>query len=392
MKLFIVLSRVPYPLDKGDKLRAFQFIRFLSEYHDIYLFCLNDKRLHPEAISQLKQYCKAIHIFNLSKTGIFFNLIKTFFSGKPFQVGYFYNSKAKRKLNALIEDIKPDHIFCQLARMAEYVRNIDIAKTLDYQDVFSYGIKRRLQSETVYLLPVLKSEYKRMLKYENEIFSSFDHKLIISKADRDLIPHPDRNQIHVLPNGVDVSYYKPVTTEKEIDVLFTGNMSYPPNIDACQFLVNEILPLVHEKMPNVRLMLAGSSPHFLVRKLESEHVIITGWVDDMRQMYAKTKIFIAPMRMGTGLQNKLLEAMAMQLPCITTALANDALKASVGEKILLSSSAAGHARNICELLENKELADKIALNGYNFVIENYNWERNIVLLNQIINNKEHAVS
>jgi len=170
-------------------------------------------------------------------------------------------------------------------------------------------------------------------------------------------------------------------------------MSYPPKIDSCQFLVNEILALVLEKLPNVRLMLAGSSPHFLVRKLESKNVIVTGWVDDMRLMYAKSRVFIAPMRMGTGLQNKLLEAMAMQLPCITTALANDALKASVGDKILISATAEGAARNICYLLENKEMADKIAQNGHNFVVDNYNWERNIALLNQIMNNnKEHAVS
>ncbi|MCX6231357.1 MAG: glycosyltransferase [Bacteroidetes bacterium] len=388
MKLFVVLSRVPYPLDKGDKLRAFQFIRFLSEYHDIYLYCLNENSLHPDALNQLKPYCKEIYLFNLSKTSIFINLIKAFFNGKPFQVGYFFNSKAKKQINSLIESIQPDHIFCQLARMAEYVKDFNIPKTLDYQDVFSYGIKRRMQNETVYLLPVLKSEYKRMLRYENEIFGYFNHKLIISETDRDLIPHPDNKDIHVLPNGVDTSYYQPIDTEKEFDILFTGNMSYPPNIDACQFLVNEILPLVHKRIPGAKVMLAGSSPHFLVKKLESDYVVVTGWVDDMRLSYAKAKVFIAPMRIGTGLQNKLLEAMAMQLPCITTPLANDALKANEGSEIFVNLSAQWLAKNICDLLENTELSDKIALNGYDFVIQNFNWKKNIKVLHQIISKTE----
>jgi len=386
MKIFVVLSRVPYPLDKGDKLRAFNFIRYLSAFHDIYLCCLNEHPLHPDALAVLKPYCKEIFIINLSKTGIVFNIFKALFSGKPFQTGYFYSCKAKKQIQSIIERIAPDHIFCQLIRMAEYVKDIAIPKTIDYQDAFSYGIKRRMQRDPFYFWPVLQSEYKRLLKYEKDIFSYFDHKIIISDTDRDLIVHPQKAEIHVISNGVDTSYYQFRITEKEYDILFTGNMAYPPNIDACQFIVNEILPLVVKKYPMVKVLLAGASPHYIVKKLASKNVEVSGWVNDMRDSYLKSKIFVAPMRIGTGLQNKLLEAMAMQLPCITTTLANDALKAGENKDVLIGDTAEDIANQICLLLENKNLSIELASNGYKFVHKNFNWKSIIEHLNQIITN------
>ncbi len=386
MKLFVVLSRVPFPLDKGDKLRAFNFIRHLSAYHDIYLCCLNENSLHPEAIAKIQPYCKEIHIVKLSKAGIVFNLFKAFFNGKPFQIGYFYSSRAQQQINDLITKIEPDHIFCQLCRMAEYVKELHIPKTIDYQDVFSYGVKRRLMTDAFYLKPLLHSEYKRMLKYEASIFECFDHKIIISETDRNLIPHTQKQEIHVLPNGVDVSYYHAIHSQKAYDILFTGNMAYPPNIDACQFLVNEIMPLVWTIYPEVKVMLAGASPHVLVKKLQSEKVEVTGWVEDMRKCYAQSKIFIAPMRIGTGLQNKLLEAMAMQLPCITTPLANDALKAIENEAVLIGDTAEELAQHIVFLLENENKSNEMALNSLNFVTANFSWKNNIEQLDKIISN------
>jgi sugar transferase (PEP-CTERM/EpsH1 system associated) len=386
MKVFVVLSRVPYPLDKGDKLRAFNFIRYLSAYHDIYLCCLNENPLHPDALAKLKPYCKEIFIIKLSKITIAFNLFKSIFSAKPFQIGYFYSSKANRKIKAIIKTLQPDHIFCQLCRMAEYVKDLNIPKTIDYQDVFSYGVKRRMQRDSFYLQPLLNTEYKRLQKYEHDIFDCFDHKIIISETDRNLISHPKKKEIHILPNGVDTSYYQRLKIEKEYDILFTGNMAYPPNIDACQFLIKEILPLVIKKYPDCKVMLAGASPHFLVKKLQSDHVEVTGWVDDMRLCYSKSKIFIAPMRIGTGLQNKLLEAIAMKLPCITTSLANDALKAKEETEILIGNNAEQLADHICYLLENERTGNDMAFNAYNFVNTNYSWQHNIEQLNKIITN------
>ena len=172
MKIFVLLSRVPYPLIKGDKLRAFNQIKFLSKKNDIILCALNDSKIYKqEVIEALTPFCKSISIINLSKFSIYINIVKALFTGKPLQVGYFYSKKAKREIDKLIKITNPDHIFCQLIRVSEYVKNYNIHKTLDYQDVFSKGIERRMKISSFYFKPFLKLEYNRLKKYEDYIFN-----------------------------------------------------------------------------------------------------------------------------------------------------------------------------------------------------------------------------
>ncbi len=388
MKLFILLPRVPYPTEKGDKLRAFNQLKQLSKKYEIILCSLNDSFLHEDALTVLGQYAKSIYILNIPKSGMIVNLIKTIFSNIPLQVGYFYNKKIKKKIDAIIEKHKPDHIFCQLIRVAEYVKDVPLPKTLDYQDVFSKGVERRLASTPFYLRPFFRLEYRRLLAYEHDIFNKFENKIIISEPDRDLIPHPDREKIVVVRNGVDYSFFKPLERQQEYDLVFTGNMGYPPNINAAEFLVNKILPFVLKQKPGISLLIAGASPNLRVQVLKSENVEVTGWVSDMRECYACAGIFIAPMQIGTGLQNKLLEAMAMQIPCVTSQLANQALKAKENEEILVADTAEEYARHIISLLENPQKANEIALNGSNFVRKNYSWEKETGKIENLIDNTD----
>ena len=384
MRLFIILPRVPYPTEKGDKLRAFYQIRQLAKTHEVILCALNDGDLHEDAIPVLKKFVSAIHIIPLSKASIAVNLIKSLFSKKPLQVGYFYNTASAEKIHQLIAQYKPDHIFCQLIRVAEYARGIKIPKTLDYQDVFSKGIERRIAGAPFYLKPFLKIEYQRLLNYEHDIFSEFDHKIIISDSDRDLIPHPDRKEIVVVANGVDTAFFSPVDREKQYDLVFTGNMGYPPNIESAEYLVNRILPEVSRKIPGIRLLIAGANPHLRVMVLKSAQVTVTGWVPDIREAYSSARIFIAPMQLGTGLQNKILEAMAMRIPCITSPLAFSALHATAGKDILVAETPHEYAAHIMMLLENPDKAAEIARNGYEFVQRNFNWETETGKINEII--------
>lgn len=374
MKIFVLLPRFPYPLEKGDKLRAYNQLKYLSKNHEIHLCALSDIPVDNKYIEPVASFCTSVHIVKLNRFSIFLNLICAFFWGKPLQVGYFYNRKAKKKIHQLIAEIKPDHIYCQLIRVAQYVKAVNIPKTLDYQDVLSKGVERRIQKSPFYWKLVLRLEYKRLLKYEHEVFSWFDNKTIISKPDRDFIPHPDKDKIEIIINGVDTDFFKPMTVEKEYDLVFIGNMGYPPNVNASEYLVKEILPIVRQKKPNIKLTLAGATPHASVLALKSVNVHVTGWVEDIRECYAKAKIFIAPMQIGTGLQNKLLEAMAMKIPSITSPLANFALEAKDGLEILIGNSPQEYADHIIQLLENDELNKTIANNGYAFVHRNYNWD------------------
>jgi sugar transferase (PEP-CTERM/EpsH1 system associated) len=384
MKILVLLPRVPYPLEKGDKLRAYNHIKYLAKNNEIILCALNDTEVHPEAIKNLQPFCKSIHIFNISKFSIGINLMRAFFKGIPFQTGYFFNKKAQKEIDRIIVDEKPDHIFCQLVRVAEYMKDKSIPKTIDYQDVFSKGIGRRMENAPFYSKPIFRSEYNRLLNYERDVFEMFDNKTIISIPDRDLIPHPEKEKIHIVINGVDTDFFKPMKRDKDYEIVFIGNMAYPPNVNAAEYLANKILPLVQKSKPNARLLLAGATPDKRVLALQSDSVTVTGWMDDIRDGYARAKIFIAPMQIGTGLQNKLLEAMAMKIPSVTSQLANNALSAKDGKEILVGNTPEDYAKLINKLLDNSDFADKIAEAGYQFVIDNYNWESATAVLEEVM--------
>jgi glycosyltransferase involved in cell wall biosynthesis len=382
MKIFVLLSRIPWPLEKGDKLRAYNQVRCLAKQNEIILCALNtdpnaDKQ---KAFKALQPYCRSINFIDLGQIGIATNLVKAWINGKPLQTGYFYNRKAHHRINHLLDEYQPDIIYGQLLRVAEYIRHSSLPKAIDYQDVFSMGMKRRFDVAPFFMKPFFKMEYKRLSIYEAAIFDDFPIKTIISKPDRDLIPHKKRKQIIIVPNGVDHDFFKPLQADKKYDIVFTGNMAYPPNVNAAEFLVKEIMPLVWKKQSNIRLMLAGATPDKRVRVLQSEKVYVSGWMDDIRNAYASSRFFIAPMQIGTGLQNKLLEAMSMRLPCITTPLANAALEGVHGKELLIGTTASELAENILLLVNNKETAARIADSGYEFVHQKYDWAKATSLL------------
>jgi len=375
MKIFVLLPRIPWPLEKGDKLRAYNQIRQLAKNNEIVLCALNsDRKIDRQAAFQAMQpYCISVNFIDLPVLGILFNIIRSFFIGMPLQCGYFYNSKAEKKIHSLIEHHKPDMLFGQLLRVAPYLMNEKTPKTIDYQDVFSTGMKRRAEIARLIIKPFFLMEYNRLRKYERIVFDRFDVKTIISEQDRDDIDHPERKKILIVPNGVDHEYYRPCECEKKYDIVFTGNMSYAPNVNAVEYLAYEILPKVWETLPFAKMYIAGANPDIRVKRTACENIIVSGWIDDMRDAYKQSRVFIAPMRIGTGLQNKLLEAMSMKLPCITTALANGSLNAVNGKDLLVGNRSDELAADIVYLLENEDKAKEMAQHGYDFVHRVYDW-------------------
>ena len=387
MKIFVLLPRIPYPLEKGDKLRAFNQIKQLAKRNEIILCALNDnpKVNEQDAFHALQPFCQSINFIKITKPQILLGLVRAFLKGLPMQCGYFYNRKAVKKIDALIAKHKPDMLFGQLLRVAEYIRYKDLPKTIDYQDIFSYGMKRRADIASFVTRPIYNMEYRRLSRYEAAIFEDFDVKTIISEPDRELFPHEQRDEILVIPNGVDHDYFKPQEQEKKYDLVFTGNMSYPPNVNAVEYLAEEILPIVWKTLPKVKMYIAGATPDPKVKKVASDNIVVSGWLDDIRDAYAQSRVFIAPMRIGTGLQNKLLEAMSMRLPAITSPLANASLGAKPDEEILIGSNTEEMAQHIITLLTNKEKAERLALAGYNFTNRVYDWGKATAIMEHAMN-------
>ncbi len=379
-----MVSRFPFPLEKGDKLRSYYQIKELAKTSTIHLISLSDKAVHPDHRKELEKYCASVTIHQLSRMSILWNTFRAFFGKKPLQVGYFYNYKVFQAIQAKLIEIQPTHIISQLIRTAEYTKNYhSCPKTLDYMDALSKGIDRRIDKAHWYSRWLFELEARRLQNYERSVFDYYENKIIISEQDRNYIFHPDRRKIICVPNGIDSSFFSYV--KKHIptyDLVFVGNMSYPPNIDAAKYIYSNLLPL----LPNSRLLIAGAAPHSSLLKItgESTQVELSGWVDDIKSAYCDGKIFIAPMMIGTGMQNKLLEAMALGIPCITTDLANNAIKATHGESIVVANTIPEMHDAIEDLLQNPLKSAEIGKNGQQFVKENYTWSSSTAVLSKLV--------
>jgi len=331
-------------------------MRELAKTHDVYLFCLTSGKESRTATENtpLSSMTQGLVVHRMSTMKRMARLAVAPFSARPFQVHWFYQRSAKRELDRWISEIQPDIIYCQLVRMATYVQHMHhIPKVIDYMDALSAGIARQSRLAPRLLRWLYRIEYRRLKGFESTVFDYFDGKTIISGADRKLIQHAENHHIKVVPNGIDTDFFSSdhFSGEQQADhvLLFSGNMSYPPNVDAAKQLVNDVLP--HVKTPGVKVVIAGTEPAPEVRALASENVEITGWMEDIRSAYASATLFVAPLRIGTGQQNKILEAMAMQLPCITTqhvASGFPAMETNV--PLCIANSPEGLARHIDRLL------------------------------------------
>jgi glycosyltransferase involved in cell wall biosynthesis len=279
--------------------------------------------------------------------------------------------------------------------VAEYAFPLQRFRILDYQDALSKNMERRASVSGFPMNYLFRRESRRLITYEHQIFDKFHLKCIISETDRELIQHPDADQIVVIPNGVDLEHFRQEVEmkEKPFDLVFTGNMSYAPNIQGAIWLARVILPLVQREIPQARLLLAGASPAPAVKALAGPCTVVSGWMDDIRDAYRQGKVFIAPMQTGSGLQNKLLEAMAMRLPCITTSLANASVKAIPGEQMLVADTAEELAQHAITLLQDPAFAKRMADLGHNMVHEKFRWEAHIKAFeSELINAYNHDKS
>lgn len=387
MKLVVLTSRIPYPLEKGDKLRIFHQIKHLSKSNEICLICLNESSDEIDT-SVLEELVTELHIIPLAKWKIPFRLFFAFFHNLPFQVEYFLERKNKKKIEAIIQDFNPNHIYCQLIRTSEYVKDLfQFDKTLDYMDAFSAAAMRRAKTEKGFRKLFWKIENERVKKYERSIYDYFNQHSIITEQDRNLLAIPSNKKISIVPNGVDTGHFENSHISKKYDIVFAGNMNYPPNIAAAIFLVEEILPKLKSQFQNVTVLIAGANPSAEVLNLESESVTVSGWMNDIREAYCESRVFVAPMFIGAGMQNKILEAMSSELPVITTTLAAEAFKEKNLSKIIEANSSFEFAKAIQYYLLNEGAQVSDGKKNRIYVEEKYSWKISNQKLEQCISNQ-----
>ncbi|MFM2387060.1 MAG: hypothetical protein RL660_1817 [Bacteroidota bacterium] len=376
--LLIVLSRFPFPLEKGDKLRAYHQIIALSKHFDICLIAFSASDVKDEDLQEIHPYVTAMHILKYHKGNMVLKAIPKLLTTKlPLQVCLFASARMKLVVQKIADQFKPNLCYMQLARIAE-LKPSGFPAVLDYQDAFSENYKRSAATHKSFLWrKIFAIEAKRMAAYEQKVLSQFDVCTIISSADASVIS----DNIKVVANGVDTAFFSPRDQKRTYDIGFVGNLSYQPNVLATQYLVEKILPILPA---NTKVLLAGAEPSTSVSALASTQVEVQAWLPDIRDAYANCKIFVAPLFAGAGMQNKILEAMSMGIPCVTTSLVAKGLGAQNGVHLLTAETEAQFLDAILKLQNDGELCSKLTDNASQLVHRNFSWEANTESLVKVL--------
>jgi len=269
--------------------------------------------------------------------------------------------------------------------MAQYItKYTNYPKVLDLGDALSLNLHRRTQLDRGLTLPLIKLEERRVRKYETEIIRDFDVGTMVSAFDKDYLLELNNSlKLAVIPMGVDLDYFSPGKKDYKPQILFTGTMNYFPNYDAALYFCNEIFPLVKQKSPDVSFYIVGNNPHKKLLQIASDDIVITGHVPDVRPYFDDSAVFVCPLRSGSGMQAKNLEAMAMGVPIVTTSIGLEGLEATPDREIFVADKPKDFANYVIRLIKEPSLRREISENERKLVETKYSWPEIVKGLNQI---------
>lgn len=386
MRILFLTPRFPYPPFRGDKLRAFNFIKRVNENHEVALASFIEPE-ETEAAGEMAAYCHSITTVPLNKSRSYANCMVDVFKKTPFQVAYFRSPEMEKALDRLVEEFKPDVIHTHLFRMAPYaLRYKDIPKVIDLCDSIALNYERFLKYRQGALRPLYMIEKKRVEEYEAHVSKEFDAALVISPLDKEYIKqNPKAGRIKIVPNGVDIDYFTPDDEEKQgSQLVFMGTIGYFPNYDAVLFFLRKIFPSILKQQPDARFYIVGNKPPKDIQKMnDGKKVFVTGYVDDVRPFVRSSEVFVCPIRAATGLNNKILEAMAMGVPVVATPQACEGIELDKDSDIAIAEGPDEFAEQVVTLLNDGKLRSKLSKGGRKLVEEKYTWDRNVDLLEKI---------
>lgn len=386
MKILFVTPRLPFPSDRGDRLRYLNFAKVLSEQHSLSLVSLIQSEGELKYLEGLKSVFDHVETVLLEPWESNLNMAIHFFSKIPLQVFKFHSHQMQKKINAVVKREEFDAIYAFHFRMAHYLKGIKGSyKILDAMDGISLFLRRMLPNVKMYLKPVIFREWVTTRGYECNVLKEFDECWFISTVDKTSVKGiSDASNIYIVPNGIDTNYFKPERDgHDDSNLLFVGYMGIE-SIDAVLYFYHRILPLIREKVPAVKFCVVGRDPPRKIMGLaEDGNITVTGYVEDLRPYYNNAAALVAPMRFVVGLQNKVLEAMAMEVPVVTTRFANEGIHAISGESIFVEDNPKKFAHRVIALLTDTNLRRKMGTNARRFVKERYSWNTVVERMNVI---------
>lgn len=371
MNILFVTPSIPSPVGRGYQIISFHRLRILAAKHKITLACLYDHESDLIQMDALREYVTEIHPIRLSMVRRGLNILWGIFSSRPLQVSLCSDRHAAASIQQLIASGKFELINLYMLRLCDLISSSPVPVVIDLIDSLTLNFHRRIAAARFPYSLLLREEVRRLRHYEAAIARRFPT-AVVSEVDRDMIGCDSA----VIPLGVDSSEFYPA--EQRCDnliVIFTGNLFYRPNYEAVLWFIDQCWPAVRTANPGAVFRVVGADPPSAVMACHGRSGIeIVGRVLSMGDAMREASIAIAPMQSGSGMQFKILEAMACGLPVVATSLGRGAIQASRGEEILVADTPTEFSQAITALVENGLLAERIRKGGASLVKARYTWE------------------
>ncbi|RIK75069.1 hypothetical protein DCC62_14090 [candidate division KSB1 bacterium] len=344
--------------------------------------------LHP-----LVKYVERFETVMLDPRRSYLNCLAGLFSRKPLQVHYYRSDEMRSLIRANLAREDFDLIFVHLARMADYIHEMNgLPKIMDLTDALSMNYERsaalqRRNHLSAYNL-AQKVESRRIRNYEAQVVDWFDCNLLISPVDRDYLSRfTAAKKVQVIGPAVDLSYFQYASGQYDPNtIVFMGKMSTFPNKDAALYFYDEIFPLVVQRFPKMQFNIVGIEPGAEILALRRHpNVTVTGYVPDVRPYLQQAALSICPMRTGAGAKNKVLESLAAGTPVVATSLGVEGIALRPEEDALVADTPHAFADAIARLVENPGMRQQLSRNGRRLIEEKYSWELVLTQLNELVN-------
>lgn len=382
--LLFLVHRIPYPPNKGDKIRSFHFLKALAKRYRIRLGAFVDDKEDWQYAAELKKYCEDLFLVDLNPLLAKISSMEAFITGDALSLPYYKNNKFQSWVDDTIEQNKISKVLIFSSVMAQFINaesNVDLVA--DFVDVDSdkwiqYAQNKKWPGSWVY-----RREARKLLSFEKDVAKRAKTTLFVSRNESELfksLAPESASKITYVNNGVDLDYFSPASeydspySNDELIIAFTGAMDYWANCDAVIWFAKEVFPKILEAKPTSRFFIVGSKPNKAVLALAAQSGIeVTGRVEDIRPFIAHADLIIAPLRIARGIQNKVLEAMAMEKQIIATPAAIEGIPATEQEDVIIAEQPDVFANNVIACL-SEAVSPKISKKNRVFIENHFGWQ------------------
>jgi glycosyltransferase involved in cell wall biosynthesis len=378
-----VSPEIPYPPIGGHYLRTYNVLKLLSENHRIFFIGFVKDKEELEFKKDFKKLCESFDVFFIQEDDFSFRfwlkVIRNLLSPYPYIKHKYYNKNASRRIREILSEGQIDLVHLDMLPMSTYYSDLNSTPTiLTNHNVESVRLHRWIQVEkNIFIKSFLAYQYIKLRSYEKKMCPKFDKCVTVSSEDEKVLKKLCKSDnFAVIPNGVDIEYFKPLEGPIVPNrLIWVGGMSGPYNSDAVDYFLDEILPLIRAKKPEVEVDFVGGYPTKKLKQqeLKNSHIKLHGFVDDTRPLVQKAAVFIAPIRSGSGTKIKVLNAMSLAKPVVTTSVGAEGISVEADKNIIIADDPKVFAEKTIYLLNNQHIANEMGMAGRKIIEKYYDW-------------------